>query len=39
MLKDKIERLKSRGKKMEFYWMPEHCGVKLTERADSEARQ
>jgi hypothetical protein len=29
MLKDKIERLKSRGEKIQFYWIPGHCGVKL----------
>jgi hypothetical protein len=27
MLKDKIERLESRGKKIQFYWIPRHCGV------------
>jgi hypothetical protein len=25
MLKDKIERLESRGKKIKFYWIPGNC--------------
>jgi hypothetical protein len=39
ILKDKIERLESRGKNKQFYWIPRHCGVELNERADSEAEQ
>jgi ribonuclease HI len=39
MLKDKIERLKSRGEKIQFYWIPEHCGVEVNERADSDVKQ
>jgi ribonuclease HI len=35
MLKDKIERLESREKKIQFYWIPGHCGVEVNERADS----
>jgi ribonuclease HI len=34
MLKDKIERLESRGKKI-----PGHCEVEVNERADLEAKQ
>jgi ribonuclease HI len=39
MLRDKIERLESRGKKIQFYRIPGHCGVEVNERADSEAKQ
>jgi ribonuclease HI len=39
MLKDKIERLESRGKKIQFHWIPGHCSVEGIERADSEAKQ
>jgi hypothetical protein len=39
MLKDKLERLESRGGKIQFYWLPGHCGVEVNERADSEAKQ
>jgi ribonuclease HI len=39
MLKDKIERLELRGKIIQFYWIPGHCGVVVNERADSEAKQ
>jgi ribonuclease HI len=39
MLKDKIERLESRGKIIQFYWIPGHCGIEVNERADSEAKQ
>jgi hypothetical protein len=38
MLKDKIEKLESQGKDP-FYWIPEHCGIQINERADSEAKQ
>jgi hypothetical protein len=39
MLKDKIQRLDSQGEKIQFYWIPGHCGVEVNERADSEAMQ
>jgi ribonuclease HI len=39
MLKDKIEILDSRGKEIQFYLIPSHCGVEVNERADSEAKQ
>jgi ribonuclease HI len=39
MLKDKIERLESRGKRIQFYWIPRYCGVELYERADLQAKQ
>jgi ribonuclease HI len=39
MLTDKIEKLESRGKKFQFYWIPGHCEVEVNERADSEAKQ
>jgi ribonuclease HI len=29
MLKDKTEKLESREKKIQFYWIPGHCGVKV----------
>ncbi|PNF30200.1 hypothetical protein B7P43_G08428 [Cryptotermes secundus] len=38
MLKDKTERLESRGKKIQFYWIPGHCGVEINERVDSQAK-
>jgi hypothetical protein len=38
MLKEKIERLESEGK-IQFYWIPGHCGFEVNERADSEAKQ
>jgi hypothetical protein len=38
-LKDKIERLDSRGKRIQCYWIPGHCGVEVNERADSGAKQ
>jgi ribonuclease HI len=38
MLKDKIERLESRGK-IQFYWIKGHCRVEVNERKDSEAKQ
>jgi hypothetical protein len=38
MLKDKIERLESRGK-IQFYWIKGHCRVEVNEREDSEAKQ
>jgi ribonuclease HI len=37
MLKDKIERLELR--EIQFYWILGHCGVEVTERAGSEAKQ
>jgi hypothetical protein len=37
-LKDKIERLESRGK-IQFYLIPGHCIVEVNERADSKAKQ
>jgi ribonuclease HI len=39
MLKDKVERLESRGKQIQFYWIPGHCEVEVNERADFEAKQ
>jgi ribonuclease HI len=39
MLKDKIERLESRGVIIQFYWIPGHCRIEVNERADSEAKQ
>jgi hypothetical protein len=39
MLKDKMERLKLRGEKKQFYWIPGHCGVEVNETADLEAKQ
>jgi hypothetical protein len=27
------------GERIQFYWIPEHCGVEINERADSEAKQ
>jgi hypothetical protein len=39
MLKDKIERLESRGEKNQFFWILGHCGLKVNEKADSEAKQ
>jgi ribonuclease HI len=39
MLKDKIEKLESRGKRIKFYWIPGHCGIEVNERADLEAMQ
>jgi hypothetical protein len=38
-LKNKIQRLKSRGEIVQFYWIPEHCGVEFNERAESKAKQ
>jgi hypothetical protein len=38
MLKDKMEKLDSRRKEIQFYWIPGHCGVEVNERADSEAK-
>jgi hypothetical protein len=39
MLKDKIERLESHGKEIQFYWTLGHCGVEVNERADLEGEQ
>jgi ribonuclease HI len=39
MLKDKIERLESRGKIIQFYWIPGHCRIEVNERAIFEAKQ
>jgi ribonuclease HI len=39
MRKDKIRRMESRGKIIQFYRIPGHCGVEVNERADSEAKQ
>jgi ribonuclease HI len=39
MLKEKIDRLESRGKIIQFYWIPGHSGIEVNERADSEAKQ
>jgi hypothetical protein len=39
MPKNKTERLDSGEKKIQFYWIPGHCLVEVTERADSEAEQ
>jgi ABC-type uncharacterized transport system ATPase component len=39
ILKDKIKRLESRGKKIQFYWILGHCGVEVNERADLEGKQ
>jgi hypothetical protein len=39
MLKDKIERLVSRGKNIQFYWTPGHSGAEVIKRTDSEANQ
>jgi ribonuclease HI len=38
MLKDKTERLETGGRKIQFYWIPGHCGVEVNEIADSEAK-
>jgi hypothetical protein len=38
-LKDKIERLELRGKRIKFDWIPGHCEVEVNERAVSEAKQ
>jgi ribonuclease HI len=38
MLKDNIQRLDSRGKKIQYYWIPGHCGIEINERADLEAK-
>jgi hypothetical protein len=37
VLKDKIEKLESRGKQIQFCWIPGHCGV--NEWADLEVKQ
>jgi hypothetical protein len=34
-----MERLESRGEKIQFYWIPGHCGVEINERTDSKAKQ
>jgi hypothetical protein len=39
MLRDKTERLESRWKKIQFYWIPEQCGFGVNEGADSEEKQ
>jgi ribonuclease HI len=39
MLKDKIERLELRRKRIQLHWLPGHCGAEVNERADSEAKQ
>jgi ribonuclease HI len=39
ILTNKIERLDSRGKIIQFYWIPGHCGVEVNDWADSEAKQ
>jgi hypothetical protein len=39
MLKDKIERVESRGKRIQFYWILGRCGVEVNEKADLEAKQ
>jgi ribonuclease HI len=39
MLKDKIEALEMRGKKIPFYWILGHCGLEVNERVDLEAKQ
>jgi ribonuclease HI len=38
ILRDKIERLKSRGEEIQFYWIPGQCGVEVNKRADSDAK-
>jgi hypothetical protein len=38
VLKDKVG-LESRGEKIQFYWIPGHCGVEVNETADSAAKQ
>jgi hypothetical protein len=38
VLKDKIERLESRGKIIEFYWIPGHCLIEVNEMAVSETK-
>jgi ribonuclease HI len=37
--KYKIERLESRGEKIQFYWILGRCGLEVNERADPEAKQ
>jgi ribonuclease HI len=39
MLKDKIDRLESQQKKIQFYWNPGHCGVEINEKADLGEKQ
>jgi ribonuclease HI len=39
MFKDKTERLELQGIKIQFYYIPGHCGVEVKDRADSEAKQ
>jgi ribonuclease HI len=39
MLKNKIERLESRGIKIQFYCIQGHYGIEVNERADLEAKQ
>jgi ribonuclease HI len=39
MLKDTTKSLQSERKEFPFFWIPEHCGIPVKERADSEAKQ
>jgi ribonuclease HI len=39
ILNDKIDRLESRGGKIQVYWIPGHCGVQVNEAADLGAKQ
>jgi ribonuclease HI len=38
MLKDKTETGIAR-KKIQYYWIPAHCGIESNERADLETKQ
>jgi ribonuclease HI len=39
MLKDIMERMESRRKNIQFYWIRGHCGVEVNEMADTKAKQ
>jgi hypothetical protein len=38
MLRNKTERVETRRGKIQFYWIPGHCGVEVNVRAHSEAK-
>jgi hypothetical protein len=39
-LEDRIERVESRGKKIQFYWIPGHCGVEeLIRRQSNQSKK